>query len=326
MEVLPLTLSASATHYLYLRKHQAQSGASLPEDRTLFIANLPIDCSERQLAHFFKAHNCGTVERVVFGGSHANDAVLEAVEDADGSEMNEDETPVASSSRIVPLPSLSTPLRPAGHTAHIVFLDESSVASALALSSTTSSKKRIRWPPTPSSEPTGLQRLLSRYDALHPQLSLSRDHSDTFITAYEARVEASKLAALQNSKYKKGEAIVDDDGFTLVTRGGAYGATLGGGAGVASRKFQLDANSGKGLGTEMKKRKKKEKPDFYTFQVREQKRKGAFTLRLSLAEIRRSLLIMAIFRLYGFAEKVRRRQGQDLQTQRVSAFQTLLIC
>ena len=41
--------------------------------------------------------------------------------------------------------------------------------------------------------------------------------------------------------YKKGEAIMGEDGFTPVTRGGAYGKTLGGGVGVASKKFQRSA-------------------------------------------------------------------------------------
>ena len=39
------------------------------------------------------------------------------------------------------------------------------------------------------------------------------------------RVRARKNT--QTSKYRKGEAIVDDEGLTLVIRSGAYGQTLG---------------------------------------------------------------------------------------------------
>ena len=79
----------------------------------------------------------------------------------------------------------------------------------------------------------------------------------------------------QNSKYRKGEAIVDDDGFTLVTRGGAYGQTLGGGVGVASKKFQDEVRKGSGGGRVRKNKKEpKEKDAFYAFQIHEKKRKG----------------------------------------------------
>lgn len=283
MEVLSLTLSPSATHYLYLRKHHSQAGGFFPEARTLFIANLPIDCSERQLAQFFKACKCGIVERVVFDGSiHGQHSLAEDADEEDNEEktedaMDEDEDDRPSSSKVTPLPPIPASLRSSGHTAHIIFLDASSVSSALALaSSSSSSKKRLKWPP-PSlhsdEEPTGLNRLLATYKALHPPLSTSLSHSESFIASYES--SKLKLAAAQaQTKYKKGEAIVDEYGFTLVTRGGAYGATLGGGAGVASRQFQLDANSGRAEEREKARRKKKEKMDFYTFQMREQKRKG----------------------------------------------------
>lgn len=279
MEVLPLTVAPSAVHYVFVRKHEASPGSALPGDRTLFASNLPVDCTERQLSQFFKAHACGTVEKVVFADSkhastgHENSGeVLEADHDDD-----EDMEPVASTSKVAPLPTPPPNLRASGHTAHIIFLDASSIPLALSLSkSKTKSSKKLKWPP-PSSDndvPTGLARLTAMYDARHPPIPVAREHADTYMEDYEQRIEAAKLAAAQQSKYKKGEAIVDEDGFTLVTRGGAYGATLGGGAAVASRKFQLEANSGTVGEVEKRKRKKKEKPDFYTFQIREKKRKG----------------------------------------------------
>ncbi|KIK64776.1 hypothetical protein GYMLUDRAFT_401048 [Collybiopsis luxurians FD-317 M1] len=59
----------------------------------------------------------------------------------------------------------------------------------------------------------------------------------------------------QASKYKKGETIVDGIGFTLVTRGRAYGKTFGGGDAVATKKFQETGE------TSERKRKRQKKED-----------------------------------------------------------------
>ena len=78
----------------------------------------------------------------------------------------------------------------------------------------------------------------------------------------------------QQSKYKKGEAVVDDDGFTLVTRGGAYGQTVGGGVAIASKRFQQTGSTSKR--NRKNKKEPKEKDSFYAFQIHEKKRKGAW--------------------------------------------------
>ena len=91
--------------------------------------------------------------------------------------------------------------------------------------------------------------------------------------------EAPQL--LQPQESAKPEPEVDEDGFTLVTRGGAYGKTLGGGVGVASKRFMQDqAVDGAGAGAtgkrHRKKKEKKEKEAFYAFQVHEKKRNGEY--------------------------------------------------
>ena len=48
---------------------------------------------------------------------------------------------------------------------------------------------------------------------------------------------ARKASLWRESKYKKGEALVDEDGFTPVVCEGAYGQVAGGVVEVASRKF-----------------------------------------------------------------------------------------
>jgi len=68
---------------------------------------------------------------------------------------------------------------------------------------------------------------------------------------------------------------VDEDGFTLVTRGGAYGKTLGGGVAVADKKFVAEVSKG----NRSKKRKEKREEAFYAFQVHEKRRQATLDLQ-----------------------------------------------
>lgn len=154
-------------------------------------------------------------------------------------------------------------LRRSGGTAHVVFLDGSSLDNVFA-----QRLKSCLWPPTTeASIPNGLAHYMARYSAIRPSLSNVREHADTAIQAYDYAQARLK----QKSKYKKGEAIVDEDGFTLVTRGGAYGKTLGGGVAVVSKRFAEEQD---GMRAKKKKKISQGKDGFYGFQVHEKKRKG----------------------------------------------------
>ncbi|KAM5534440.1 hypothetical protein V8D89_011907 [Ganoderma adspersum] len=319
--VLPIAYSPSVTHIIYARAHSAskknakgKQKEELPEGRTLFLVNVPPDATERELTVLFKS--CGTVERVVFstggGSSAAEDAMDEDSdeeegdgedeedesdgEDGSGSEDEEDghsrpkkkrkiSEPVAP--KVVPLPSV--PLRTfrrTGHTAYVVFLDSSSLARALKPPA-----KPYPWP-IDRETPLGLEHYKALYSALRPPLDVVRAHADSWMEAFEHE-QAKKR---RESQYKKGEAIVDEDGFTLVTRGGAYGKTLGGGVGVASKRFmneQAEAEAGAGAGAagtgtggkrHRKKKEKKEKDAFYAFQIHEKKRKEIIDLKKKFEE------------------------------------------
>jgi len=109
---------------------------------------------------------------------------------------------------------------------------------------------------------------MALYDSLRPPLDAVREHADTSMELYEYEVAKGK----QKSSHRKGEVIVDEDGFTLVTRGGAYGKTLGGGVGVASKTFDGSGQANRGR----KKKEGKEKDAFYAFQRAEKQRKGMF--------------------------------------------------
>jgi ribosomal RNA-processing protein 7 len=258
---------------------KSDSSKILPDGRTLFLVNVPPDATEREIVLFFK--KSGTVEKVVFDFD-----VKEPDNDVDDSEdegeplketQEEDpETPgeehkgrlrtVKDKKEIpilIPLPSQPVRrLRKTGLTAHVVFLDSSSLDLALA-----STSKPRPWPVS-SEEPSGLSHYRSLYESLRPPLDSVKAYSDSSIELYEYELAKKK----QKSKYRKGEAIVDDDGFTLVTRGGAYGQTLGGGVSVASKRFQRSGETTRNRNL----KKEKEKEGFYTFQKAEKQRSGIF--------------------------------------------------
>ncbi|KAF8063542.1 ribosomal RNA-processing protein 7-domain-containing protein [Lyophyllum atratum] len=281
--VVPVSYSPSSTHYIYARSHAGSKKAaqtSLPEGRTLFMVNIPPDATERQLGQLFK--HCGTVEKVIFD----LDTVEPHHEESDSEEEMEETVNLAAEPgvdeqprkrrkvakddipKLIPLPSKSLrTLRPSGRSAHLVFLDSSSLQRALS-----SATKSRPWPSMPE-EPSGLSHYTSLYDSLRPPLDAVREHADSSILFYEYELQKTK----QKSKYRKGEAIVDDDGFTLVTRGGAYGKTLGGGVGVASKQFQKSGKtSNRNRGA---KKEGKEKKDFYAFQKAEKQRSDLMNLK-----------------------------------------------
>lgn len=160
--------------------------------------------------------------------------------------------------QVVPLPSASLrTLRRTSRTAHAVFLDASSLA-------------RPRSWPVDASVPFGLAHYRALHDSLRAPLDVVKTHLESWMELFEW----SRRRKKREGKYHMGEAVVDEDGFTLVTCGGTYGKTLGGGVGVASKKIQ-DEQQGKGSGKRnRKKRDTKEKDAFYGFQIHEKKRQG----------------------------------------------------
>ena len=270
--VIPVQYNSSATHYLYARSHASKSSANtvLPDGRTLFLVNLPPDATERELVLFFK--HSGTVEKVIFDFDvkelqHAGSDSDSEDEDEHMDDAAADEEPRrrrkgerAQAPTVIPLPA--TPLRKlrkTGSSAYVIFLDPSSLERALA-----STSKPRAWPKSPE-EPAGLAHYLARYTAARPPLDAVRAFADSSMELHEYELAKKK----QKSKYRKGEAIVDADGFTLVTRGGAYGKTLGGGVGVASKRFQRSGETSRNRGS---KKEKKEKEGFYAFQKAEKQR------------------------------------------------------
>ncbi|KAI0775863.1 ribosomal RNA-processing protein 7-domain-containing protein [Trametes elegans] len=292
--VLPIAYSPSATHILYARAHSApkhkgakgkqKEKAALPEARTLFLVNVPPDATERELTVLFKP--CGTVERVVFSIGSGSSLQQEDVLEDDGGSEDEDEgaqggeaeglqseeddaesrpkkkrkVPQPQAPQVVPLPSPCVrTLRRTGHTAYIVFLDASSLERALK-----PPQKPYAWP-IDEDTPHGLEHYTALYTALRPPLDVVRAHADSWMEAFEHE-QAKKR---QESKYHKGEAVVDEDGFTL--QAVPAGARR---RGTGSKRRRKD------------KKEKKEKDAFYAFQIHEKKRKEVIDLKQKFEEDR----------------------------------------
>ena len=291
--VLTISYSPQATHYLYIRAHASRTASDdLPTDHTLFLVNVPPDSTERELITLFST--CGTIDKVKFGGQKALPELYDSFTSGDeGDEptmqenvtmqVDEDTTKLLKNTKrdkkrpppkVIPLPTVALrQMRRTGNTAYIVFTSTQGLSAALSLPSTSASDKaRLVWPKfkvTSAAEPSGLTHYKARYRALRPPLVAVREHADSSMELFEHR---QALMSKRNSKYKKGEAIVDEDGFTLVTRGGAYGQTLGGGVGVASRKFMEEIKGGESQSK--KKKKTVSKEGFYSFQTREKRIQG----------------------------------------------------
>ena len=292
--VFPVTYSKQATHIIYGKAHSSSKSIGskaavdvLPSERTLFLVNVPPDATEREIMLFFKPF--GLAEKVVFDQRVAEEEALRAIneqETEDEEDDSEDENapnalegPTKKRRRkggegekrpeIQYMPErLVRPLRNSGRTAFLVFLDTSSLTSALS-----QSQKPRQWPSSP--EIRGLANYRNKYVAARPALDAVKAFAESIIMQFDYDEEQKKLA----SQYRKGEAIVDEDGFTLVTRGGAYGQTVGGGVGVATKRFQETGQTSESA----KARKKKKaaavlKEGFYGFQRHEKRRQGQLTL------------------------------------------------
>ncbi|KAG8217944.1 hypothetical protein J3R82DRAFT_6112 [Butyriboletus roseoflavus] len=143
--VIPVVYRHS-THILYVRAHLSKSKDIIyPEGRTLFLVNIPVDATDREISLFFKF--CGTIEQVVYdrNSSHETEAEAEVETEAETSPSpspsteeqqprlkKQRERPEKASPSIVPLPPVPTrTLRKTGSIAHIIFLDPSSLEKAL---------------------------------------------------------------------------------------------------------------------------------------------------------------------------------------------------
>lgn len=331
------TLRQSAQHWIYARKHTANSASSssndeqLVADRTLFLANLPIDTTESHLREIFL--NAGPISVIKFRHALTSEEEDEREERAEGEEEDADESAVRTHHtarsqsagslslnkvpRVVALPSMdprvamgSQPFLPTSSSAHVVFLDATSLHRALSalekgvkwvdpfksirkeaqrqaqLDSQQSSASSARKSRTTTSAsflvlagagvpPTGLQFLLEQHNASRPELNDVKQWADSRIALYQYRKAhplPRKIGVRGVTVGPNGE-LLDEDGFIIVQRSGKYGragTSAATGGSVAIAKSNFQENQ---------KKKSAGLQDFYRFQMREKKREQLADLR-----------------------------------------------
>ncbi|GAC94096.1 likely small subunit rRNA processing protein [Pseudozyma hubeiensis SY62] len=311
---VPLNIvKQDVTHWIYVRKHTAASGSAsssskkveaLPADRTLFVANLPVDATEEGVRGMFG--KVGGVSMVKFRRQSVVEEEDEREERGVGEESDEDvegeeeeHHQISTSTgkkgkkkvtktkvpQIIPLPPMDARLATGNallstaSSAHIVFLDPTSLQRAFDLITT----KPPKYTPS-SSSPTGLSHLLSTYTLSRPPLPDIAAFSNSVISLYNYRRAhpLPRRIGVRGVTLGPSGELLDEDGFIIVQRtpggGGKYGragapADAGGSVGVAKHGFK-ENDKKKSTGLE----------DFYRFQMRERKREELAGLRRRFEE------------------------------------------
>ncbi|EIW68461.1 hypothetical protein TREMEDRAFT_63629 [Tremella mesenterica DSM 1558] len=115
----------------------------------------------------------------------------------------------------------------------------------------------------------GLNHYLKRYNSSRPNLSLIKVHADSALDKYD---HLHSLLLSSRARKRGAGALVDDEGFTVVVRGGRHGRTGGEmGVGVVSQKGNLQKFE--------RKKKLEVVGEFYKFQRTDKRRQELAGLR-----------------------------------------------
>lgn len=239
---------STGKHYLYFRKHEAKAAQDTANisGRLLFMFNLPINTNVPILKKYFQHVAIGaTVE------SYIPSILTNSTEELffDLTKLSSDldyKTQKLESELGNKLPK---------NCGIVTFIDKASLQLALtSLKKCSTDKKTTNWPmPT-----LGSQYLLS---VLKSQVY---DHDTLSKSVSSSLADFNRSEQESREELKKQTEIVDEDGFTLVV--GSHRKTK---AGILGRQKYAQTT---GLENAKLKVKKKEKEDFYRFQLRERKK------------------------------------------------------
>ncbi|KAJ2775922.1 hypothetical protein IWQ57_000079 [Coemansia nantahalensis] len=291
--VLPVRMGDdedSAIHHLYFRQHSSTRDAMLlPEDRTLFLANLPVDATERDIRRLFRG--VARVARVVFNGVAGQDVVKSAAAAAKmtaelatamasaaaaaqkgkaskkkgAKDAGDDSEPVTAVPRAQLLVS--------GSSAHVVLLETEELAKVLDMKAGTIAA----WPARDSDDASspleyrGLARYIYEHRAARPPMDLLKAEVDSFMAKFEeSQYERERMLTQQHN-------VPDADGFVTVVRRGRNTKNSDGAGSVTAASVEDARAAGA---------KKKEVVfgNMYRFQVRERKNNQLVELRKKFEE------------------------------------------
>jgi len=229
-KALPFQLPSQLIHYIFFKKHISKGNQETPEERTLFITNIPLATSDpsKLLKDLFSG--CGQVATVKFNAfEHELRTDAYFVLDPKDSKMKELSWKMLS-------PSLH---------AHLVFRKKSDLQKALKLESfsketenngTKTSKKDKKKQKveeiesdeeiedeknkelpdeniTPPIMERGLKKYIAEYHRSRPDAAVLQAQVDSFMTEFDIKTEEEKKEKVVSGSKP------DADGFTLVTRG-----------------------------------------------------------------------------------------------------------
>lgn len=173
---------------------------------------------------------------------------------------------------VTPLPSLNpreNAYGPSGsHIAYITYLDPTPLSSVMSYVGAPITLKKYG-----QEQVTGLEYYKSLHQSLRPTHAQIKVFADTSMERYD-RLHSLLLSS--RARQKGAGALVDEDGFTVVVRGGRYGRT--GGRGDEGKKSLGVGVAKRGLGPKELKGGSAELTDFYKFQKVDRKRKGKSAL------------------------------------------------
>jgi ribosomal RNA-processing protein 7 len=321
--ILPLTLpTATAVHYAYIKPHTPSTFTPTAE-RSLFVANVPVDATESALRSLFATQLGGArVERVEFDASipaaplHKRWKTVQPTEADDGEARGKkrkraDEEVVAEGvveDEESALPSLwAGELRRSGSGAIVVFVDKRSARGAMKeVMVAVKEGREVKWV---GGEGMGVERMFTALFLLTPgflawtlmwiwtrltRIAGYKSHNaltyppaevlQASINAYLSQFTA--LEHVRNKLRKTARSVPDEDGFITVTRGGRAGP---------ARMEEAEAKK-----AELEERRKNNgvKDDFYRFQNREKRKEAEVNLRKRFEEDRRRV------------ERMRERRGR----------------
>ncbi|KAJ3091597.1 Ribosomal RNA-processing protein 7 [Quaeritorhiza haematococci] len=272
---------------------QGFSSTSLPQGRTLFLLNLPVDASEAHLRRLFR--RCGEIQEVIIhnegkhirsarkmgkGEDEDNEDAMETVDDDESDEEEAEEKKQLE--RYLWIPHRS------GCSAHVIFSETAAVDRALNMT-----KRRRVWS---DREEDGEGASGGHLHGMQKWISQFFTHSRTPLSTLQSRVDAHIKDFLSEEAARRAELLAkrnqpDEDGFVLVTRarGRRNTNTDGSGATVtAARPDEVKAL----------KPKSKELKNFYRFQMREEKRQQLADLRRKFEEDKRRIATLKAARRF----------------------------
>lgn len=248
--VLKVRLPESkGSHYVYFRKHEVKAPQNLSalniSGRLMFLFNLPIETTLATAKKYF--------QQVAIGAT-VEGYIPSALTDCD-EDIYVDLTKLTSDLEYLEDSVSEVAQKLPKHCGIVTFVDKAALQLAFnSLKKLSAGEKSTNWPV----QTLGSAFLLSKYkEKIYDTRQLSESVASAL--ADFNRAEQESKAELQRQTQ-----IVDEDGFTLVV--GSHRKTKAGIMGKQKLAATVDSERAS------KKLKKKEKEDFYRFQLREKKK------------------------------------------------------